>query len=100
MISAVIPAYNEAERIACTLSALGTVELVEEVIVVDDGSTDSTAAAADRAGATVIRTAQNRGKGAALTTGIQSASGNILLLLDADLGETASQASLLLEPVL
>jgi len=99
MTSAVIPARNEADRIAATLGALAAVEGVDEVIVVDDGSTDATADAAAMHGARVVVHARNLGKGAALETGVRSARGEILLLLDADLGDTAAQAALLLDPV-
>ena len=99
MISVVIPAFNEAERIGETVRALAAISLVSEIIVIDDGSTDETAKAADAAGATVIRTLQNRGKGAALETGIEAARGDIVALLDADLGGTAGQAICLMEPV-
>jgi glycosyltransferase involved in cell wall biosynthesis len=100
MISVVIPAYNEAERIGDTVSAVVSMPEVDEVIVVDDGSADDTARRADAAGATVIRTAENRGKGAALETGIAAAGAEILALIDADLGSTASQLCCLIQPVL
>jgi glycosyltransferase involved in cell wall biosynthesis len=99
MISVVIPAYNEADRIGETVAAIASLPRVNEVIVVDDGSTDDTAPRADAAGATVIRTAENRGKGAALVTGIEAAEGDVLALLDADLGATAAEAACLIEPV-
>ncbi len=99
MISAIIPAYNEAERIGCTVRAVSTIDGIDEIVVVVDGSTDETAKLADEAGAVVICKRENAGKGAALTTGVQSATGDILLLLDADLGETAEQAGRLLKPI-
>jgi glycosyltransferase involved in cell wall biosynthesis len=100
MTSAVIPAFNEAERIGKTIAALKRLPEIDEIVVVDDGSTDDTASAAEAAGARVVRQSPNRGKGAALTAGIKSAQGDILLLLDADLGETADQAASLLPPVM
>jgi glycosyltransferase involved in cell wall biosynthesis len=100
MISAVIPAYNEAGVLPETLRALAHVTLIDEVVVVDDGSSDATAELAERHGAKCIRLAVNQGKGAALRAGIEAAEGDILVLLDADLGETAEQAGLLLAPVL
>lgn len=100
MISAVIPAYNEQERIGETIRALASIEAIDEIIVVDDGSTDETARVADTAGATVVRTVVNRGKGAALELGIEAARGETIALLDADIGPTADQAACLIEPVL
>jgi glycosyltransferase involved in cell wall biosynthesis len=102
-ISVVIPAYQEGERIAETVRAafkgLGSLGNVD-VLVVDDGSRDETAAQAEAAGGRVMRLPRNRGKGAALTEGLSAARGDVLMMLDADLGETASEAARLLPPVL
>lgn len=99
-IVAVIPAFNEAERIGTTVAAILGVPGVTSIIVVDDGSDDSTADVARGAGATVVRLGMNRGKGGALEAGFAEAGDpDIALLLDADLGVTASQAELLLGPV-
>ncbi len=98
-ISAVIPAFNEHERIAETISALRSITIIDEIIVVDDGSSDGTAVRADEAGADAVIRQRNAGKGAALTTGAAIASGDILLLIDADLGASASEAIKLLNPV-
>ncbi len=94
-----IPAYNEEARIEETVRALQDLPGVDEVIVVDDGSADATAGRAEAAGARVVLLTPNRGKGEALAAGMAAAHGGILLLLDADLGATASQADRLLEPV-
>lgn len=97
-----IPARDEAEHIGETVRAAKTVPGVERVLVVDDASEDETAALATAAGADVVRLERNLGKGAALDAGVRAAGHggwDALLLLDADLGETASQAALLLEPL-
>lgn len=100
-VSAIIPAYNEAETITATVKAALALPFVSEVVVVDDGSSDETASLAEKAGATkVIRHPRNMGKGEAMNTGLKAASGDVLLLLDGDLGETASEGFKLLEPVL
>jgi glycosyltransferase involved in cell wall biosynthesis len=109
-LAVVIPAKDEAERIATTVRAVLAIDGADLVVVVDDGSSDSTAAVAERAGARVIRHEQNRGKGAAMQTGAlrvaaldpPSAEGRprALLFIDADLGESAAAAGLLAEPVL
>lgn len=67
--AALIPAFNAAPTVGEVVTA--TRQFVPDVVVVDDGSTDETAAAAERAGATVVRHPGNRGKGAALLTGLQ-----------------------------
>lgn len=95
MIAAVIPARNEAVRIAATVAAARAVS--DSVVVVDDGSTDDTATVATQAGARVVRHEHNRGKAAALTTGAGAVpEADVLLLLDADLGPTATEAAKLL----
>lgn len=100
-VVAVIPAFNEAERIEATVSAVRAISGVTEVIVVDDGSDDGTAGIAQSAGATVVRLEHNRGKGGALEAGLAEAgSPDIALFLDADLGKTGAHAALLLGPVL
>jgi hypothetical protein len=97
---ALIPAHNEAERIASTLEALASVPGIDEIIVVDDASTDDTAKIALQRHATVVRLERNLGKGGALETGAAAAGDpDVLVLLDGDLGATASQAGALLAPV-
>lgn len=97
-VSIIIPAYNEADRIAETVKAAKL--LGDEVLVVDDGSQDDTAAVAESAGADrVIKAERNGGKGAAMNIGCAAAKCDILLLLDADLGETAREAGALLPPI-
>lgn len=99
-VTAIVPAYNEAEFIFDTVMALVRTPAVTEVLVVDDASTDNTAVMAAQAGARVMTLEKNAGKGAALNTGVQSTTADIYLLLDGDLGTSASDAGLLLEPVL
>jgi hypothetical protein len=113
-LAVVIPAKNEADRIGATVRAAAGLPGADLVVVVDDGSSDGTAAVAERAGARVVRHSRNRGKAAALETGaaavalLESAgldaagpagSPHHLLFLDADLGDTAAQAGPLAEPV-
>jgi len=101
-IVVLIPAYREAERIADTVAAARTIPGVTRLLVIDDASPDDTAALAEAAGAEVLRLAANAGKGAALDAGLAAVreEADILLMLDGDLGSTASQGALLLAPVL
>jgi Glycosyl transferase family 2 len=71
-IAVVIPARNESDRIAATVTAAAGLPGVDIVVVVDDGSDDGTAAAAERAGAAVMRHSRNRGKAAAMETGAEA----------------------------
>jgi glycosyltransferase involved in cell wall biosynthesis len=86
MISVVIPAYNEAGAIVSTIeqvrTALAAVE--HEIVVVNDGSRDATAAQAAVAGARVITHPHNLGYGGALKTGIRTATHDIIVITDAD----------------
>jgi glycosyltransferase involved in cell wall biosynthesis len=84
-VSVVVPAYNEAERIGAVLDPLTRCPSVNEVIVIDDGSTDGTAEVSRRHAVTVVSLAENRGKAAALDEGVNRARNDVLLFLDADL---------------
>jgi UDP-N-acetylmuramyl pentapeptide phosphotransferase/UDP-N-acetylglucosamine-1-phosphate transferase len=116
-LSVIIPAYNAQDSIRQTLRAAAASSgglAVSQIIVVDDGSRDATAAEAqatlaeagvnscptgEQAEVRVIRLEQNLGKGGALRRGLEEATGDLVLLLDADLGESAALASALVEPV-
>jgi len=83
-VSIVIPAYNESAAIAEVISVLRAAAAWREIIVVDDGSSDGTADRAAAAGATVVRHPYNMGNGAAVKNGIRRASGEFILIVDAD----------------
>lgn len=84
-LSVVIPAYNEAEGITTTLKNLCRALPKAEIIVIDDGSSDATAeAASDVPGVRVISHGFNRGYGAAIKTGMRSASRKHIAWFDAD----------------
>lgn len=104
MISVLIPAYNESNRLAETIQSLLTTEengeQIGEIVVVDDGSGDDTAVVAAASGARVIRLFRNQGKGRALTIGLASLQGEIVLMVDADLQASAGQTLKLIEPIL
>lgn len=83
-VSIVMPAYHEAAVIGGVLRALAAAAPWHEIIVIDDGSTDGTGAAAAAAGARVIRHPYNKGNGASVKTGIRAATGEFILIVDAD----------------
>lgn len=82
--SVVIPAYEESAAIGDVVTALRAAATWKEILVVDDGSSDDTAARAAAAGAEVIRHPYNKGNGAAVKSGIRRASGDWVLVIDAD----------------
>lgn len=84
MVSVVIPALNESNRIASVVELARKSALVEEVVVVDDGSVDETAELAAQAGARVV-TSSLLGKGASMADGLRATTGEIVLYLDGDL---------------
>jgi len=83
-VSIVIPAYNEAAAIASVVAQLQTAGPWHEIIVVDDGSDDATAASAASAGARVVRHPYNKGNGAAVKSGIRASTGDFVLIVDGD----------------
>ena len=97
-VSFLIPAFNEEATIGEVLERIASLELDAQVIVVDDGSTDGTAAIAESHGATVIRQA-NAGKGAAIRAAIGAIDGDIAVIQDADMEYDPAEVPELIEPI-
>lgn len=83
-LSIILPAKNEAEGLRGTLPALRLAYPDAEIIVVDDGSSDATAAIAREAGASVLSSPYSMGNGAAIKRGARAARGQVLVFMDAD----------------
>ncbi len=104
-VTAIVPAYNEAGRIGRVLEVLRQVDILEEIIVVDDGSTDATPAEVTQSALAdprvrLLRHPSNCGKGEAVKTGWNAAKSTFVLLLDADLiGLTPRHLDNLMQPV-
>ncbi|MCD4811880.1 glycosyltransferase family 2 protein [bacterium] len=102
-ISAIIPAYNEHQTIEAVINTILHNPLVDEVICINDGSTDNTAQILEKFGNQIqfINLKENKGKGYAMTQGILKAKGEILLFLDADFTNLSNTyIEQLLKPVL
>lgn len=102
-ISVVIPVYNEKTFIRDLYQSVREVNLEKEIIIVDDFSTDGTRdilkTFADESGTSVFYHDRNRGKGAALRTGFSHATGDIVIIQDADLEYDPGQYPRLIEPI-
>ncbi len=99
-ISVIIPAYNEEGAIGDVVrDVVSQVPNLKEIIVVDDGSSDGTAEAAEEAGATVIRSPYNKGNGAAVKAGIRRATAEVVVMMDGDGQHKAEDIAPLLEPM-
>lgn len=85
-VSAIVPAYNEEKKIKAVLKALTQSRYIDEIICINDGSTDKTLKILQSTPEiTIINLKRNRGKGFAVARGIERASGDIILLVDADI---------------
>lgn len=106
-MAVIIPARDEAERIAATVRACRSIPRVDLVVVVDDGSADGTQDHARAAGAVTVRHSVGRGKASALETGAsvvgmrdyEDGPARLLLFVDADVGDTAAACAELVPPI-
>lgn len=103
-LSVIIPVYNERETLIDCVKSVLAVELADEIVIVDDGSTDGTKDLYDEAGTLsdrikIFMHENNRGKGAAVVTGFGKATGDIFLIQDADLEYDPRDYPALIQPI-
>ncbi len=103
--SVIIPAYNEESRIKDTLDGIKDIEIIDQIVVVDDGSSDGTAKVIENYKSNKLVYAiqnPNQGKGRALEKGLEltSKDADIIVFLDADVGVTSSEIAKVIKPVL
>lgn len=103
-LSVIVPVYNEAATIGQIVSRIQAQPLVDEIILVDDGSTDGTRQLLHQLegapGIGIVYHRRNRGKGAAVRTGLMQARGELVAVQDADLEYDPAEYARLVEPIL
>lgn len=100
-VSVIIPAYNEENTVAKVVEVVKKAKCVDEIIVVNDGSSDNTEKEASKAGTIVITHEVNKGKGKALYTGYKNAECDIIAFIDADIHNlTSKKVESMIKPIL
>lgn len=100
-LAVVIPAYNEEKNLGNVLKTLCNIDIIDEIIVVSDGSVDNTVAVAKSFNVKVIELKENQGKSNAVLTGVENTSADIILMLDADLiGLSKEHIEQLIRPII
>jgi glycosyltransferase involved in cell wall biosynthesis len=101
-LSIIVPVYNEHDTVADLLERVLSLDIDKEIIVIDDGSTDGTSEVLkefDHETITMMHHSENRGKGAAIRSGLESATGEYVIIQDADLEYDPAQIGQFMAPL-
>ena len=96
----IIPVYNEQDKIEKTIENIKNITLIDNIVIVDDGSTDKTVDIVKKMGKDLIKLDKNSGKGFAIKEALKSIDYEYVVLLDGDLGESSGEVDKLIMPVL
>lgn len=96
----VVPVYNEADKIKDTIEGLKKIDLIDEIVIVNDGSTDNTAKVIEKLGVSIITMVKNQGKGYAIKKAIEEKDYDYIAFVDGDLGFTSTEVEKLIKPVI
>ncbi|MDR7856158.1 glycosyltransferase family 2 protein [Tissierella sp.] len=96
----VVPVFNEADIIVDTIENLKKIKYIDEIVVVNDGSSDNTLDVVNKLNVKVIDLGKNFGKGFAMKTAIDNLDYDIIMFIDGDLGESSIQAESLILPII
>lgn len=100
-VAVILPAFNEEENVNAVIDVIKKVKYIDDIIVVDDGSTDNTAEIARASGVTVISHKENKGKGEAIKTGYKFSDADIIVFIDADISNlTTHKVDAIIRPIL
>lgn len=100
-VAIILPAFNEEENVAAVIDVIKEVDYVDEIIVVDDGSTDNTAEEVKKTPATLLTHEENKGKGEAIKTGYEYSDADIIAFIDADIQNlTKNKVDAIIRPIL
>ena len=99
-VLAVVPVYNEVDRITETIEGLKKISVIDEIVIINDGSTDNTAKVVEKLGVSIINLAKNHGKGFAMKKAIEELEYDYIAFVDGDLGQSSTEVEKLLYPVI